>query len=130
VPENSSLRLLLGLGVALLLRDGSIAAAVGQRLPFAFGWRSGSSVLFASLATFRTRRSNELWQMDFKSPKGCQQPVGPLSVIDDHSRYVVRWKKLEARGPKPCRNGWKRLSRLCSRVMSNCPMISSMEAPA
>jgi hypothetical protein len=27
--------------------------------------------------------------MDFKSPKGWGQAVGPLSVIDDHSRYVV-----------------------------------------
>src|SRR5512146_848866 len=32
---------------------------------------------------------NELWQMDFKSPKGLQQAVGPLSVLDDHSRYAV-----------------------------------------
>ena len=27
--------------------------------------------------------------MDFKSPKGWDQPVGPLSVIDDHSRYAI-----------------------------------------
>ena len=32
---------------------------------------------------------NELWQMDFKSPKGWNASVGPLSVIDDHSRYVI-----------------------------------------
>jgi transposase InsO family protein len=32
---------------------------------------------------------NELWQMDFKEPKGWPQSVGPLSVLDDHSRYLI-----------------------------------------
>jgi hypothetical protein len=27
--------------------------------------------------------------MDFKGPKGWNQPVGPLSVLDDHSRYAL-----------------------------------------
>jgi len=27
--------------------------------------------------------------MDFKSPKGWDQPVGPLSVLDDASRYAI-----------------------------------------
>jgi transposase InsO family protein len=27
--------------------------------------------------------------MDFKSPKGWNAAVGPLSVLDDHSRYLV-----------------------------------------
>ena len=27
--------------------------------------------------------------MDFKGPVGWEAPVGPLSVLDDHSRYVV-----------------------------------------
>jgi transposase InsO family protein len=42
-------------------------------------------------ATTRFERSapNELWQMDFKGPKRWPQPVGPLSVLDDHSRYLV-----------------------------------------
>ena len=38
---------------------------------------------------FERARPNELWQMDFKSPKGWNAPVGPLSVMDDHSRYVI-----------------------------------------
>lgn len=42
---------------------------------------------------FERDAPNQLWQMDFKSPKGCQQPVGPLSVIDDHSRYVIALEK-------------------------------------
>ena len=32
---------------------------------------------------------NELWQMDFKGPKLWPQKVGPLSVVDDHSRYLI-----------------------------------------
>jgi transposase InsO family protein len=42
-----------------------------------------------AVGRFERLRPNELWQMDFKSPKGWNAPVGPLSVIDDHSRYVV-----------------------------------------
>jgi transposase InsO family protein len=38
---------------------------------------------------FERQRPNELWQMDFKGPKKWPQPVGPLSVIDDHSRYLI-----------------------------------------
>lgn len=38
---------------------------------------------------FERSQPNQLWQMDFKGPKGWDQPVGPLSVLDDHSRYVV-----------------------------------------
>jgi transposase InsO family protein len=38
---------------------------------------------------FERKRPNELWQMDFKGPRGWPQPVGPLSVLDDHSRYLV-----------------------------------------
>jgi len=38
---------------------------------------------------FERSRPNELWQMDFKGPLGWYEAVGPLSVLDDHSRYVV-----------------------------------------
>jgi len=42
-------------------------------------------------ATQRFERGapNELWQMDFKGPAGWNQGVGPLSVLDDHSRYAI-----------------------------------------
>jgi transposase InsO family protein len=43
----------------------------------------------AALQRFERQRPNELWQMDFKGPKRWPQPVGPLSVLDDHSRYVI-----------------------------------------
>ena len=38
---------------------------------------------------FQRGAPNELWQMDFKSPKGWNAAVGPLSVIDDCSRYLL-----------------------------------------
>jgi transposase InsO family protein len=38
---------------------------------------------------FERERPNELWQMDFKGPRNWPQATGPLSVIDDHSRYAI-----------------------------------------
>ena len=38
---------------------------------------------------FERSRPNELWQMDFKGPKDWPQRVGPLSILDDHSRYLI-----------------------------------------
>ena len=42
-----------------------------------------------ALQRFERSAPNELWQMDFKSPKGWNSTVGPLSVLDDHSRYLL-----------------------------------------
>jgi len=38
---------------------------------------------------FEREQPNQLWQMDFKSPKGWGHPVGPLSILDDASRYLI-----------------------------------------
>lgn len=38
---------------------------------------------------FTRSAPNELWQMDFKGPKNWNPVIGPLSVLDDHSRYVL-----------------------------------------
>lgn len=43
----------------------------------------------AALQRFERGQPNELWQMDFKGPKGWPEKVGPLSVLDDHSRYLI-----------------------------------------
>lgn len=43
----------------------------------------------AAVKRFEREAPNQLWQMDFKGPKGWHEPVGPLSVLDDHSRYVA-----------------------------------------
>ena len=48
-----------------------------------------------ALKRFERERPNELWQMDFKGPKNWPRALTPLSVIDDHSRYVIA---LEATG--------------------------------
>jgi len=45
---------------------------------------------------FEREAPNQLWQMDFKGPKGFRERSGPLSVLDDHSRYVVVLEHLES----------------------------------
>jgi transposase InsO family protein len=42
-----------------------------------------------ALQRFERSAPNELWQMDFKGRKHWNLGVGPLSVLDDHSRYVI-----------------------------------------
>lgn len=44
-----------------------------------------------SPATGRFERAypNELWQMDIKGPKNWPSQTGPLSVLDDHSRFLI-----------------------------------------
>jgi transposase InsO family protein len=49
----------------------------------------------AALLRFERAAPNELWQMDFKGPKGFAGGKGPLSVMDDHSRYVLALRHLE-----------------------------------
>jgi transposase InsO family protein len=48
-----------------------------------------------ALKRFERERPNELWQMDFKGPKGFRHRRGPLSLMDDHSRYVLALEHLE-----------------------------------
>jgi transposase InsO family protein len=43
---------------------------------------------------FERERPNELWQMDFKGPWGFNQGIGPLSIQDDYSRYLLALKQL------------------------------------
>src|SRR5277367_1826539 len=38
---------------------------------------------------FEREQPNQLWQMDFKGQKGTLVSIGPLSVLDDHSRYLI-----------------------------------------
>jgi transposase InsO family protein len=38
---------------------------------------------------FEREEPNQLWQMDFKSPKGWNSHAGPLSLLDDATRYAV-----------------------------------------
>ena len=52
---------------------------------------------------FERTQPNELWQMDFKGPLGYRQCVGPLSILDDHSRYVVLLKQVGSTQLQPVR---------------------------
>lgn len=52
---------------------------------------------------FERATANELWQMDFKGPKSWRQPVGPLSVLDDHSRYLIALEALGSTQAEPVR---------------------------
>lgn len=45
-----------------------------------------------AITRFEREHPNELWQMDFKGPKNWPKEATALSVIDDHSRYVVALK--------------------------------------
>jgi transposase InsO family protein len=45
-----------------------------------------------AMTRFEREHPNELWQMDFKGPKNWPKEATALSVIDDHSRYVVALK--------------------------------------
>ena len=56
-----------------------------------------------ALQRFERATPNELWQMDFKGPKSWHQPVGPLSVLDDHSRYVIALEALGSTHAGPVR---------------------------
>ncbi len=48
----------------------------------------------AAVQRFERGAPNELWQMDFKGPLQRGDKVGRLSVIDDHSRYLVALKAV------------------------------------
>lgn len=43
---------------------------------------------------FEKDKPNQLWQMDFKGPGEEKASVGPLSVLDDHSRYLVGLEQI------------------------------------
>jgi len=45
---------------------------------------------------FERKEPNELWQMDFKGPQGFNKGIGPLSIIDDHSRYLLALRHLRS----------------------------------
>ncbi len=53
------------------------------------GWVRPQDRFRAAVGRFERGAPNQLWQMDFKSPVGWDAPVGPLSVLDDHSRYAI-----------------------------------------
>jgi transposase InsO family protein len=57
--------------------------------------RTASPLAMPALQRFERARSNELWQMDFKGMGRPRHCYAPLSILDDHSRYVFRFEPLE-----------------------------------
>jgi transposase InsO family protein len=47
-----------------------------------------------ALQRFERKEANELWQMDFKGPQGFNKVTGPLSILDDYSRYLLTLRHL------------------------------------
>jgi transposase InsO family protein len=62
---------------------------------------------------FERGKPNELWQMDFKGPVGWEAPVGPLSVLDDCSRYVVVLQGTWSTRAEPVREQLERAFQEC-----------------
>ncbi len=50
----------------------------------------------AAVQRFERSQPNELWQMDFKGPLQRADETGPLSVLDDHSRYLIALRAMES----------------------------------
>jgi transposase InsO family protein len=57
----------------------------------------------AALQRFERAEPNQLWQMDFKGSTGWETAVGPLSVLDDHSRYLIALRGTWTTKAKPVR---------------------------
>ncbi len=62
---------------------------------------------------FERATPNDLWQMDFKGPKSWHQTVGPLSILDDHSRYVIALEALGSTRAEPVRERLERAFQEC-----------------
>jgi transposase InsO family protein len=58
-----------------------------------------------ALTRFERRSANQLWQMDFKSPVGWESPVGPWSLLDDHSRYAIALRGTWTTQAEPVKEG-------------------------
>src|SRR5258708_20625597 len=57
----------------------------------------------AAVLRFQREAPNQLWQMDFKGPVGWNAPMGPLSVLDDHSRYAIALEQTGSTRAEPVR---------------------------
>jgi transposase InsO family protein len=57
----------------------------------------------AAVKRFERKSPNELWQMDFKGSMGWNAPTGPLSVLDDHSRYAITLAETGSTRAEPVR---------------------------
>jgi transposase InsO family protein len=79
----------------VLLRQQGVAipAATVHRVLLRLGLVRVEDRHCPALTRFEREEPNQLWQMDFKSPKGWGSSIGPLSVLDDASRYALALEK-------------------------------------
>jgi len=82
------------LQVLLRQRGLELARSTIHRILLRQGLVPGPSGCGAAPERFERSAPNELWQMDFKGPLCPAERVGPLSVLDDHSRYLVVLQKV------------------------------------
>jgi len=73
------------------LREQEITLPIAtiHRVLVRHGLVSDKARLQRACQRFQRDAPNELWQMDFKGQKGWEHPIGPLSVLDDCSRYLI-----------------------------------------
>ena len=65
----------------------------------------------AAVQRFERSQPNELWQMDFKGPLRRADETGPLSVLDNHSRYLIALRRWKVYAAKQYASNWKGPSR-------------------
>jgi len=74
----------------LLAREGlAVPRMTVHRVLLRHGLVREEDRLRQAVRRFEREQPNQLWQMDFKSPKGWGKPVGPLSILNDASRYMI-----------------------------------------
>jgi transposase InsO family protein len=79
--------------VGLLEKEGiAVPPATIHRVLLRLGLVRLEDQRSAASSRFQRQEPNQLWQMDFKSPKGWGSKIGPLSVLDDATRYAVALK--------------------------------------
>jgi len=79
----------------MLARDGiELTRSTIHRILLRYGLVREQDRHAAAVQRFERSHPNELWQMDFKGPLQRGETTGPLSVIDDHSRYVIALRAM------------------------------------
>ena len=74
--------------------------------------RAGSAS--AAVQRFERERRTNFGRWISKGPAGWNAVIGPLSVLDDHSRYAITLAgKRDRPAPRPCASGWKRPFERC-----------------
>jgi transposase-like protein len=75
---------------------GTIAVRTVHRILERYGLIQKSERHQIAGQRFERSTPTELWQMDFKGPQRFNKgsSVGPLSILDDHSRYLIALEQL------------------------------------